>query len=482
LKASRVLVADDSPVVVRMIEKMLTGAGIEVVTAHDGLEAIEMAFGGDVNLVILDVMMPRMNGYQACRLLKNEPSTKGIPVVILTSKDQAGDRYWGLETGADYYITKDSEPQRILDLVRNALRSDDGKPRPKMADSKKTSGVDILSRVNELLDRKLYEATILTEIGRVARSLVHFDDTFTSVMGIIARVLDFTVGAMAFIDAEELDVVMMLNHAAAPAVVEEHKARLMEAISKERGGMPFLKMQARLFNPTAVDPTVTPETALAGFGAFPISTTNRLTGLLALGGKALARMSPETEAFMAQVANQSQIVVENSRHYDRIKNLSIRDSLTELYNHRHSMDLVANEFERVGRYQEWLSVLMVDIDHFKLINDEHGHQAGDGILREVARIVKDTLRTVDSVGRYGGEEFMAILPHTSYDEGRRTGERVRKAVEENTFRAGDKKIKVTISIGVSSYPSETVDTPNGLIREADRALYRAKETGRNRVA
>ena len=136
----------------------------------------------DVRLVILDVMMPRMNGYQACRLLKTEPATRELPVVILTSKDQAGDRFWGLETGADYYITKDSEPHRILELVRNIL-ADDDRPRPRRApaDGQRTS-VDILSRVNELLDRKLYEATILSEIGRVARSLVQFDETFTSVM------------------------------------------------------------------------------------------------------------------------------------------------------------------------------------------------------------------------------------------------------------------------------------------------------------
>src|SRR5687767_8346771 len=176
-----------------MIEAMLTGAGLDVVTAHDGLEAIEKAFAEDVSLVILDVMMPRMNGYQACRLLKSEPQTKGLPVVILTSKDQAGDRFWGLETGADYYITKDSEPQRILELVKNVLAS--GMPeRPPPSDGQRT-GVDILSRVNELLDRELYEATILSEIGRVARSLVHFDETFTSVMALVARVVDFTVGA-----------------------------------------------------------------------------------------------------------------------------------------------------------------------------------------------------------------------------------------------------------------------------------------------
>ena len=323
---AKVLIADDSPLVLRMLEKMLSGAGFAVVTARDGLEAIEKAVTEDVQLVILDVTMPRMNGYQACRLLKTEPTTRDLPVIILTSRDHAGDRFWGLETGADYYVTKDSDPQRILELVRNIAETTELPAR--RPEEGGQSSVDILSRVNELLDRKLYEATILTEIGRVARSLVHFDETFTSVMAIVARVVDFTIGAMAFVDTDDLDVVMMLNHAATPAVVEEHKAKLMEAISKERGPGSFQKTQARLFSPSTIDPTVTAETVLAGFGAFPISTTNRLTGLLALGGKSVARMGPDTEAFLSQVANQAQIVVENSRLFDRIKNLSIRDGLT----------------------------------------------------------------------------------------------------------------------------------------------------------
>jgi two-component system, cell cycle response regulator len=480
VKAPRVLIADDSPVVLRMIETMLSGAGIDVVIAHDGLEAIDKAVTEDVSLVILDVMMPRMNGYQACRLLKSEPSTKMLPVVILTSKDQAGDRFWGLETGADYYITKDSEPQRILELVRQVLSNGNLRKPPKRDAGQKT--VDILSRVNELLDRKLYEATILSEIGKVARSLVHFDDTFTSVMGIVARVVDFTVGAMAFVDTDDLDVVMMVNHPAAPNVIEEHKTKMMEAIARERKSVPFLRTTARRLEARNTEATASQETALVGFTAVPLITSNRLTGLLALGGKTLARLSPETEAFLAQVANQAQIVVDNSRLFERIRNLSIRDSLTELYNHRHSMALVSNEFERVGRYQDFLSVLMVDIDHFKQFNDEHGHQAGDAVLRETARLLKEGLRTVDSIGRYGGEEFVAILPHTGYDEAHRTAERLRQSVEEYTFRYGEKRLKVTVSIGVATFPSEPVDSPGALIREADRSLYRAKEAGRNRIA
>src|SRR3990172_4519207 len=247
VSAPRILVADDSPLVLRMIERMLLGAGYAVITAKDGLEAVEKAMAEDVSLVILDVMMPRMNGYQACRMLKAEASTRDLPVVILTSKDQVGDRAWGLETGADYYITKDAEPQQILALVKNVLATE--APRPRPASAQRTSA-DILSRVNELLDHKLYEATILSEIGRVARSLVQVDATFTSVMEILARVVDFTVGAIAFFYDEDLEVALLQHRNAAPPVLEEAKARLLEALRRERP-QPFEHVRARLFTPAS---------------------------------------------------------------------------------------------------------------------------------------------------------------------------------------------------------------------------------------
>ncbi len=478
----KVLIADDSPLVLRMIEKMLAGAGLGVVTAKDGLEAIEKAVHEDVSLVILDVMMPRMNGYQACRLLKTEPTTRSLPVVILTSRDQAGDRFWGLETGADYYITKDSEPHRILELVKQVLASDSGRFRPRAAEGQRTS-VDILSRVNDLLDRKLYEATILSEIGRVARSLVQFDETFTSVMTLVARVLDFTVGGMAFVEEDQLDVVLMIHRPAAAPVVEEAKARLMDAVMKARAGMGFAEIHARLFAQPGVK--APEEQQIHAFATFPIVTNGRLVGLLGLGGKAATRITADSELFLGQVANQAHIVMENSRLFDRVKNLSIRDSLTDLYNHRHMMDLLANEFERVGRYAEGVGLMMVDIDHFKRFNDEHGHPVGDLVLREVAQVLKDALRSVDAVGRYGGEEFIIILPHTPYADAVATAERVRKRVQDHVFRAGagntDKELRVTVSLGVANHPSEGIDSPADLIREADKALYRAKEGGRNRV-
>jgi len=315
LKALRVLVADDSPLVLRMIEKMLAGAGYGVLTARDGLEAIEKAVADGVDLVIMDVMMPRMNGYQACRLLKTEPSTQAVPVIILTSKDQAGDRFWGLETGADYYITKDSEPQRILELVKNIL-STDGRARPRPAEARST-GVDILSRVNDLLDRKLYEATILSEIGRVARSLMQFDETFTSVMALVARLVEFTVGAMAFVEQDDLEVEVLLNRRAAPAVVDEAKARVLQAAVAARGGEPIGRIHARLHAPPGSGHSAE-ETALGAFASFPVVTNGRLAGLLAVTGRPVGRLTAEAQAFLAQVANQAYIVMENSRLFERV--------------------------------------------------------------------------------------------------------------------------------------------------------------------
>jgi two-component system cell cycle response regulator len=479
VEAPRILIADDSPLVLRMIEKMMTEAGLQVVTAKDGLEALDKAVTQDVQLVILDVMMPRMNGYQACRLLKTEPSTASLPVVILTSKDQEGDRFWGLETGADYYITKDSDPHRIIDLVKNIL-ADEGQARSR-APQERPSSLDILSHVNDLLDRKLYEATILSEIGRVARGLVQFDETFTSVMTLVGRVVDFAVGGMAFLEDDDLHLVVVQRRPVPSAVADEFKARFLDAVIRERGAAPAGGVQARLLTPQG-GPTGVEEKALDGFAAFPVSTNNRLTGLLAVAGRRVARMATNNEAFLGQVANQAYIVMENSRLFERVRDLSIRDSLTGLYNHRHVMEMISIEFSRVGRYQEAFSVLMIDVDNFKKVNDDYGHPAGDSVLKDLARIIKDAVRTVDVVGRYGGEEFVAVLPHTAHALAMETAERVRRTIHDQVFLAGERKVHVTVSVGVASYPSPNVDSPATLIREADQALYRAKEAGRDLVA
>ncbi len=473
----RVLLADDSPLILRLLEKELTAAGFAVSTARDGLEAVEKALAEDVALVVLDVMMPRMNGYQACRLLKTEPLTRHLPVVILTSRDEAADRYWGQETGADYYITKDAEAARIVELVRRVLAEPGGIPRPRPPTAPRTS-VDILSRVNDLLDRKLYEATVLSEIGRVARNLVHFDETFASVMALVGRVVDFAVGGMAFVDEDAVEVVLVQPRRLSETALQEATEWFRRALVRERGGEPAdLTMRVLPAVPEAPE-----EPDLADFAALPVVSGQRLAAVLLLGGRAVARLSSESESFLHHVANQAHMVLANSRLFERVRNLSVRDSLTGLFNHRYTMELLARETERGERYPQSLGLLMIDIDHFKSVNDSLGHLAGDAVLREVTRVIAAGLRSVDSLGRYGGEEFVAVLPHTPLDQARAIAERVRASVEQAAITVQGRSVPVTVSIGVASHPSPAVATAADLVRAADQALYLAKQGGRNRVA
>jgi diguanylate cyclase (GGDEF)-like protein len=338
----------------------------------------------------------------------------------------------------------------------------------------------VLSHVNDLLDRRLFQATILSEIGGVARKVAALDETFTSVMSLVARVVDFTIGAVALVEGEDLDVLIALHRATAPEVVEEAKARLTRGLLEARGGAPLGQVRARVFTPRdgPVGPT---ETTLEGYAAFPIRTGPRLKGFLALGGRAAGSIAPETESFLRLMAGQAHIVIENSLLVERLRDLAVRDGLTGLFNHRHSQELLVHECDRASRYPGHVSLLMIDIDHFKEVNDRHGHQAGDHVLREVAGLLSEGVRAVDVLGRYGGEEFIAILPHTEHEDARLLAERLRVSIAEHTFRAGETEIRTTVSIGIATYPSAQAASSAELVREADKALYRAKAEGRNRV-
>ncbi len=164
-----------------------------------------------------------------------------------------------------------------------------------------------------------------------------------------------------------------------------------------------------------------------------------------------------------------------------LRELSYTDPLTRLYNRRYLMDALVKEFQRAGRKKGFLSLALLDIDHFKAINDTHGHQQGDAVLTALAAVVQGELRSYDIVARYGGEEFIALLPDTSPADGIAVAERLRAAVERMVFPPPLGQLRVTVSLGVAAYPAGGIATVNDLIREADAALYRAKNGGRNRV-
>jgi diguanylate cyclase (GGDEF)-like protein len=164
----------------------------------------------------------------------------------------------------------------------------------------------------------------------------------------------------------------------------------------------------------------------------------------------------------------------------KLHELSVTDSLTGLHNHKHLMDKLASEVTRSERYSHPFAVLMIDIDYFKKYNDTYGHQAGDEVLRRMASIFMESIRSSDYAARYGGEEFMILLPETGIDEALQGAKRIRKQLANETFGNDEKKIPITISMGVATYPEHGED-PETLVSKADAALYQAKKAGRDRV-
>jgi len=215
----------------------------------------------------------------------------------------------------------------------------------------------------------------------------------------------------------------------------------------------------------------------------PLTIKEHSVGVMTLMSGRPTAFTERDLVFFSAVANQLGIAVENARLYHRTKELSYRDSLTGLFNRRYFEETLTQEIRRAERYKMPLTLIMVDIDHFKRYNDTHGHPQGDEVLKEVSSILLKSTRQVDVVARYGGEEIVLILPLTPKDPALLVAEKLRRAVEEAPV-PGEHILparRLTISLGVATYPADAT-TATGLVLAADRALYQAKQAGRNKVA
>jgi diguanylate cyclase (GGDEF)-like protein len=190
----------------------------------------------------------------------------------------------------------------------------------------------------------------------------------------------------------------------------------------------------------------------------------------------------EEKDIFSLIARQSAIVVDNVRMYEKIKRFAVADGLTGLHNHRYFQEQLEKEYSRSRRFNLSLSLIMMDIDHFKDLNDTYGHQQGDVVLKGMAGVLRRCVRDIDLIARYGGEEFVAILPETPKKNAVIVAERMREMIENMEFEGRDEPLKMTASFGVSGYPDDNIKTRLDLIARADEAMYQAKRGGRNRVA
>ncbi|MBU0504162.1 MAG: GGDEF domain-containing protein [Candidatus Omnitrophica bacterium] len=221
-------------------------------------------------------------------------------------------------------------------------------------------------------------------------------------------------------------------------------------------------------------------------GEADVSQFQDYTGLSLYIGKSLfgyllaSGVKDEDKDTFHILAHQFILGIKRAVLYEKVQELAIRDSLTHILSRRYFLERFVEEINRSRKFDYSLAFLMIDIDYFKDLNDRYGHLVGDVILKEVSRIIKDNIRQIDILGRYGGEEFCLALPETEKEEAKFAAERIREAIEDALIRAYDEDLRITLSVGIAVFPGDAQDT-DALIDRADQALYKAKQSGRNKV-
>ena len=446
----RILVVDDIDANVRLLQAKLQAEYYDVLTAPNGPEALKMAADERPDLVLLDVMMPGMDGFEVCRRLKNEPATRHIPVVLVTALDGRGDRITGLEAGADEFLTKPIDDILLFARVKS------------------------LTRLKLVIDELRQREASGRRIGVIA--------------GAAAR-LGGSGGRILVVDdherqAERIVAELSLEHR--PVVETDPEKALLTA----RGPVDLIIVNttARSFDGLRFSAQIRSDEAtrhLPILGVIDPDDRARLVKALDIGLNDILTRPIDPQELAARVKSQ----VRGKRYQDFLRNnldhsleLAVTDQLTGLHNRRYMTGQLGALVNRAGRGGEPVSSLMIDIDHFKKINDGFGHDVGDHVLREFAVRLASNVRAIDLPCRYGGEEFVVIMPGASLEDAGHIAERIRRHVAGSPFRVAGvgEPLSVTISIGVAA-TSGPSDTAEALLKRADEAVYAAKAAGRNTV-
>ncbi|MBR0642844.1 PleD family two-component system response regulator [Plastoroseomonas hellenica] len=442
---ARVLVVDDVAANRRLLELRLRAEFFEVATAASGEEALVLALSWVPDVVLLDVMMPVMDGFETCRRLKAHPVTLDIPVVMVTALVDTEERVRGLEAGADDFLSKPVSEAMLLSRLRALLR------------------------VKQVTDAWRLRQTTALELGLDPPALPALELHGTRALLLRSEPEEARLLA-GFLEPDGLSLF--------PCESEEEGRRLLmgggfdlvllSLGSPETEGLRLAsslraRAETRDMPVLLIADPAQHEQVLRGFD---------------LGANDHVLRPVDPNELRARVRNQ----IRRRRFQERLRldldrslELAVTDPLTGLRNRR----FVRRHLEGQLKSPAGVAALLIDVDHFKSINDQFGHAAGDIVLGEIAARMQDQIRASDIIARYGGEEFLLVLPSSSVEEVMGVAARLRRAVSDMPIRIGDQRLTVTVSIGAAlALPAKTTDM---VIGAADSALYRAKRNGRDRV-
>ena len=448
---ARILVVDDIPTNVKLLEARLSAEYFDVLCADNGANALAICNSEQVDIVLLDIMMPDMDGFEVCERLKANPATEHIPVVMVTALDQPADRVRGLKAGADDFLTKPVNDLQLISRVKSLVRlktmSDELRTRAQTA---KTIGVG--DPISEDVQIEQPGRVLLID-GRASSQ-----ERIIKALKPVAEVFALTEPGEALFEAAENDYEMVIVNSNFDNFDPLRLCSQLRSLERTRF-LPLLLVTEQ-------------------------GDEAMIVRALELGVNDYIVRPVDPNELVARTLTQIKRKRFNNRlreNLDQTMELAVIDALTGLNNRRYLDNHLKILFNRAATRERPLSVCLTDIDRFKHVNDTYGHDAGDEVLREFATRLRSTVRGADLACRYGGEEFVVVMPDTPMEMAASVAERLRFIIEDKPFvlRSG-RELHLTASLGIATNTS-SIETPEQLMRQADRAMYEAKSAGRNRV-
>lgn len=450
---ARVLVVDDLLANVRLLEAKLTAEYFEVSTAMNGVDALETIQRVHPDIVLLDVMMPGMDGIEVCRRIKSNARTHHIPVIMVTALDQPEDRVRGLEAGADDFLSKPVNDVALFSRVKSLVR--------------------LKMLTDELMARGTQDEDESVTGGQDSRLAVNLDDCRVLIVDDQDTLFDRIASGIAH--KYHLTKVIEPQQTVFKAAEENFDLVIVDLDIESYDGL-RLCSQLRTLERTRQIPLL---------AIVDPDDNRKMLRALEMGVNDYLPRPIDKQELAARVETQLKrwrYTQKLRSHVRQTMELAVTDPLTNLFNRRYMEGQMAKLVQNAADRGKHLSVLILDVDHFKAVNDTHGHDAGDEVLKELAVRIKDNIRSIDLACRVGGEEFVVVLPETNPQIAHSVAERLRRAVAAKPFSVPNQNmgLKVTASVGLASFKGNT-DTEKKLFKRADQALYQAKEDGRNRV-
>ncbi len=448
-----VLVVDDVPANVKLLEVKLTNEYYDVITAKDGYEAISQAKQHKPDIILLDVMMPGMDGFETCRKIKEDTEVSHIPVVMVTALSEIADRVRGLEAGADDFLTKPINDIALFARVKSLLR------------------IKVLLDELRLRDKTVLDMGVLNDN----------QNTFTQdVSGSKILVIDDDAVQLKRVAGrleQEYKVEMVSRPEGAESLAINGGFDLI-VVSTQLADMDGLRLASHF-------------KSLEETRNVPIlilveeDDTRAMLKGLELGVNDYIIMPVDYNEMAARVKTQ----IRRKKYQDALKSnyqqtisRSITDGLTGLYNRHYLNNHLDNLVRQSLNNNKPMSIIILDMDHFKMVNDTYGHDIGDQVLKQISEIVIKSIRSSDLAARFGGEEFVVLMPETDNQQAKDAAERIRKTMEATPIKVTHDvgQISKTVSIGVA-FMNDMGDTGQAMLKRADEALYKAKNSGRNKV-